>query len=129
MTSILVATLISELEYWISLTTVRSSLQTQVSLLDSALSNLHLSQPSLPVIQNIQSVQVTLENQLSKVLREISDLELARNLLVTTQPSSGDYYEHIFRLSDRRNSLRQRATYYQGLSELFDSIYNYLYQN
>jgi hypothetical protein len=123
MTSIPVATLLSELEHWISsLTSVRSSLQTQVSLLDSALSNLHLTQPSSTVIQNIQSVQVALANQLSEVLRDISDLELVRNLLVTTQPSTGDSYKHIFRLSNCRNILRHRANYYQGLSELFDSI-------
>jgi len=120
MTSIPVDTWISKLKHWRSLlTSVRSSLQPQVSLLDSALSNLTFSQPSPPVIQNIQS----------EVLREISDLELTKNLLITTQPSTGDSYKHIFRLSDRRNSLRHRAAYYQELSKLFDSIYNYLYQN
>jgi hypothetical protein len=112
MTSIPVETLISKLDHWISLlTTVRFSLQTQVSLLDSALSNLRISQPSSQVIQYIQPVQAALAHQLSKVLREISDLELARNLLVTNPPNTEAFYEHIFRLSDRRNSLNHRATY------------------
>jgi hypothetical protein len=125
MTSTPVEELISELELWLSLlATVRSSLQNQVSLLDSALSNLNLSQSSLLVTQNIHSVCKTIATQLSKVLREISDLELTRNLL-TTQLSTGNY-EYIFRLSDRQNNLTHRAEYYQELSALYDNIYNYL---
>ena len=130
MTTISVATLLSELDHWIScLTAVKSSLETQVSLLDSGLSNLHSSQPSSPAIHNIQSVHLALTYQLSEVVRELSDLDLTRNLLATNIPSNGNSYEYLFRLSDRRNSLRHRASYYQGLSTLFDEIYTYLYQN
>ena len=61
MTTISVATLLSELDHWIScLTAVKSSLETQVSLLDSGLSHLHSSQPSSPAIHNIQSVHLAL---------------------------------------------------------------------
>jgi hypothetical protein len=130
MTTISVATLLTELEHWIScLTSVKSSLETQVSLLDSAVSHLHSSQPSSPAIHNIQSVQLALTNQLSEVVRELSDLDLTRNLLATNTPSTGNSYEYLLRLSDRRNSLRHRANYYQGLSTVFDEIYTYLYQN
>jgi uncharacterized membrane protein YgaE (UPF0421/DUF939 family) len=80
------------------------------------------------VIQNIHSIQEVIANQLSDVLQEISDLELAKNLLATSQLSTRDY-QHIFRLSDRRNNLRNRAEYYQELSELFESIYNHIYNN
>jgi hypothetical protein len=130
MTTISVTTLLSELEHWIyCLTSVKSSLETQVSLLDSAVSHLHSSQPSSPSIHNIQSVQLALTNQFSEVVQELSDLDLTRNLLATNTPSTGNSYEYLFRLSDRRNSLRHRANYYQGLSTLFDEIYTYLYQN
>ncbi|MFN9658646.1 MAG: hypothetical protein ACK55Q_23490 [Dolichospermum sp.] len=130
MTTISVATLLSELDHWIScLTAVKSSLETQVSLLDSGLSHLHSSQPSSQAIHNIQTVHLALTYQLSEVVRELSDLDLTRNLLATNIPSNGNSYEYLFRLSDRRNSLRHRANYYQGLSTLFDEIYTYLYQN
>lgn len=130
MTSPSVDTLISKLDHWLSLLdSVRSSFQTQVSLLDSALSNLALNQQQ--VRQNLHSVQETIANQLAEVLGEISDLNLARNLLVTSLPSTEDYegYEYIFRLSDHSTNLNHRAAYYQELSDLFDSIYNYLYCN
>jgi len=130
MTTISVATLLTELEHWIScLTSVKSSLETQVSLLDSAVSHLHSSQPSSPAIHNIQSVHLAVTYQLSEVVRELSDLDLTRNLLATNIPDTGNSYEYLFRLSDRRKSLRHRANYYQGLSTLFDEIYTYLYQN
>ena len=113
MTSLPVQTLISKLEYWISLlASVRSSLQTQVSLLDSALSTMNFSEPSTLVIQHIQSVHEVLANQLSDLLQEISDLELAKHILVPTQSSTVDYYDHIFRLSDHRDILRNRAAYF-----------------
>jgi hypothetical protein len=130
MTSPSVDTLISKLDHWLSLLdSVRSSFQTQVSLLDSALSNLALNQQQ--VRQNLHSVQETIANQLAEVLGEISDLNLARNLLVTSLPSTEDYegYEYIFRLSDHSTNLNHRAAYYQELSDLVDSIYNYLYCN
>ena len=92
MTSLPVQILISKLEHWISLlASVQSSLQIQVSLLDLALSNLNFSQPSSLVIQHIQSINEVLANQLLDLLQEISDLELAKNLLVTTQSSTVDY--------------------------------------
>jgi len=129
MTSLPVQILISKLEHWISLlASVQSSLKTQVSLLDLALSNLNFSQPSSLVIQNIHSICEVLTNQLSEVLWEISDLELAKNLLITTQSSIGDYYVHRFRLSDHWDTLRNRAAYYQELSELFESIYHQIYR-
>jgi putative lipoic acid-binding regulatory protein len=129
MTSIPVETLISKLDHWLSLlASVRSSLQTQVSLLDSALSNLNFSQPSSLAIQNISTVRQAIATQLTKVLREISDLDLVKTLLTTTHSSIGNY-EHIFRLSDRRTNIRHRAGYYQELSELFNSVYNYVYRN
>jgi len=69
MTSLPVEILISKLEHWISLlASVQSSLKTQVSLLDLALSNLNFSQPSSLVIQNIHSICEVLTNQLSEVL-------------------------------------------------------------
>jgi CHAD domain-containing protein len=128
MTSNSVESLISKLDHWLSsLEHVRSSFQTQVSLLDSALSILNLGQPPPSVIQNLHTVRKVLTNQLNRVIREISDLNLARTLLITT-PSTTVDYEHIFRLSVRRSTLRQRSAYYQELSDLFDSIYNYIYQ-
>jgi hypothetical protein len=128
MTSNSVESLISKLDHWLSsLEHVRSSFQSQVTLLDSALSILNLSQPSPSAIQNLHIVHEVLTNQLNQVIREISDLNLARTLLVTT-PSTTVDYEHIFRLSDRRSTLRHRSAYYQELSDLFDSIYNYIYQ-
>jgi len=132
MTSLPVETLISKLDHWLSLLdSVRSSFQTQVSLLDSALSNLTFNQPSSLVIQNLHSDRETIANQLAEVLRKISDLNLARNLLVTSQPSTEGYkgYEYLFRLSNCCTNLRHRAAYCQELSDLFDSIYNYLYRN
>jgi len=128
MTSLPVQNLISKVEHWLSLlASVRSSLQTQISLLDMALYNLNLYQSSSLATQNIHSGREVISHQLSEVLQEISDLELSRNLLTSPQSSTSDYGEHIFRLSDHRNNLRHRAAYYQELSELFDSIYTYIY--
>jgi hypothetical protein len=129
MTSNSVESLLSKLDHWLSsLEYVRSSFQTQVSLLDSALSISNLSQPPSSAIQNLHTGREALTNQLTQVFRKISDLNLARTLLVTT-PSATEDYEHIFRLSDQRTTLRHRAAYYQELSDLFDSIYNFIYRN
>lgn len=126
MTSLPVGTLLSKLEHWLSiLASFQSSLQTQVSQLGLALSNLHIHQPSPLVIQNIHSVREAIAYRLSEVLQEISDLELAKNLLTTPQSSTQDNYKYIFQLLDRHNNLTHRAVYYQELSELFESIYHY----
>jgi hypothetical protein len=132
MTSIPVETLITKLDHWLSLLdTVRVSFQNQVLLLDSALSNLNENQQSPLVLQNLHSVREVTANQLAEVIREISDLTLARNLLVTSHSSTKEYanYKYLFRLSDRHTNLNHRATYYQELSDLFENIYNYLYRN
>jgi hypothetical protein len=129
MTSLPVQNLISKVEHWLSLlASVRSSLQTQISLLDMALYNLNLYQSSSLATQNIHSGREVISHQLSEVLQEISDLELSRNLLTSPQSSTSDYGELIFWLSDHCNNLRHRAAYYQELSELFDSIYTYIYR-
>jgi len=95
MTSNSVESLLSKLDHWLSsLEYVRSSFQTQVSLLDSALSISNLSQPPSSATQNLHTGREALTNQLTQVFRKISDLNLARTLLVTT-PSATEDYEHI----------------------------------
>jgi hypothetical protein len=119
---------ISRLDHWIlSLESVKLSFQGQVQQLDSAISELNSNQPFSPAIQHIQSVRDSLASQLSTVLQKISNLNLVKRLLVSKQPSIGNY-EHLFRLSYRQNRLRYRAEYYQDLSNLFNSIYKYLNQ-
>jgi len=128
MTSPRAESFISRLDQWISaLESVKLLFQNQVRQLDSAISELNSNQPSSLAIPHIQSVHDSLANQLSEVLREIADLNLVKCLLVSTQPSAGNY-EHLFRLSDRQTILWYRVAYYQDLSDLFVSIYNYLYQ-
>jgi hypothetical protein len=120
---------ISRLDQWITaLESVKLLFQVQVRQLDSTISELNSNQPSSLAIPHIQFICDSLANQLSEVLREITDLNLVKRLLVSTQPSAGNY-EHLFRLSDRQTILRYRAAYYQDLSNFFDSIYNYLYQS
>jgi hypothetical protein len=122
MTSPRAESFISRLDQWISaLESVKLLFQNQVRQLDSAIPELNSNQPSSLAIPHIQSVRVSLANQLSEVLREIADLNLVKRLLVSTQPSAGNY-EHLFRLSDRQTILWYRAAYYQDLSDLFDSI-------
>jgi hypothetical protein len=123
-----VQSFISRLDYWISsLESATLLAQNRIRQLDSAISELNSNQPSSLAIPHIQSVRDSLATQLSKVLREISDLNLVKRLLTSTQPSE-ENYEHLFRLSHRQNTTRHRATYYQDISELFDSIYTFLYQ-
>jgi hypothetical protein len=84
------------LDHWIlSLESVKLSFQSQVRQLDSAISELNSNQPNSPAIQHIQSVRDSLASQLSSVLQEISDLNLVKHLLVSTQPSIRNY-EHLF---------------------------------
>jgi hypothetical protein len=91
MSSTRVQSLISRLDYWISsLESVKLLFQNQVSQLDTAISDLNSNQPSSLAIQHIQSIHNTLANRLSEVLREISDLNLVKHLLVSTQPSAGN---------------------------------------
>jgi hypothetical protein len=118
----------SRLDHWIlSLESEKLSFQSQVQQLDLAISELNSNQPNSPAAQHIQFVRDSLVSQLSSVLQEISDLNLVKHLLVSTQPSIRNY-EHLIRLSHRQNRLRHSAEYYQDLSTLFDSIYKYLYQ-
>jgi len=124
-----VPSLISRLDQWLSsLESVRLLFHTQVMQLDLAISELNLNQSYPSAVHHIQSIRDTQANQLSEVLKEISDLNLARQLLTTAQPTPGGY-EHLFRLSDRRAALRHRSVYYQDLTDLFDSIYDYLYRH
>jgi len=118
----------SRLDHWIlSLESEKLSFQSQVQQLNSAISELNSYQPNSPAIQHIQFVRDSLASKLSSVLQEISDLNLVKHLLVSTQPSTRNY-EHLLQLSYRQNRLRYRAEYYQDLSNLFNSIYKYLYQ-
>jgi hypothetical protein len=129
MTSPIDQSFISRLDQWITaLESVKLLFLNQVRELDATISELNSNQPSSLAIPHIQSVRDFQANQLSEVLREITDLNLAKHLLFSTQPSAGNY-EHLFRLSDHQTSLWYRAAYYQDLSDLFDSIYNYLYQH
>jgi len=97
----------SRLDYWIlSLETEKLSFQSQVQQLDTANFELNSNQPKSPAIQHIQSVHDSLESQLSSVQQEISDLNLVKHLLVSTQPSTRNY-EHLLRLSHRQNRLPQ----------------------
>jgi len=120
--------LIARLDQWLSsLESVRLLFHNHVTQLDLALSELNLNQSYPSAVQHIQFVRDYQANQLSEVLKEISDLNLARQLLTNDQPTSRGY-EHLFRLSDRRASLRHRSVYYQDLTDLFESIYEYLYR-
>jgi hypothetical protein len=105
MTSTSVQSFISRLDHWIvTLDSVKLLFQNQVRQLDSAISELNSNHPSSLAIPHIKSVRDHQANQLSEVLREISDLQLIKRLLVSTQPSTGNY-EHLFQLSDRQTSL------------------------
>jgi hypothetical protein len=118
----------SRLDHWIlSLESKKLSFQSQVQQLDLAISELNSNHPNSPAIQHIQLVRGSLVSQLTSVLQEISDLNLVKHLLVSTQPSIRNY-EHLIRLSHRQNRLRHSAEYHQDLSTLFDSVYKYLYQ-
>jgi TorA maturation chaperone TorD len=124
-----VPSLIFRLDQWLSsLESVRLLFHTQVTQLDLAISEINLNQSYPSAVQHIHSIHDTLANQLSEVLKEISNLNLAKQLLATSQPTSREY-KHLFRLSDRRAALRHRSVYYQDLSDLFDSIYDYLYRH
>ena len=123
-----VQSFILRLDHWISsLESDKLLFHNQVRQLDSAILELKSNQPSSLAIPHIQSVRDFLATQLSAVIREISDLNLVKRPLTSTQ-SSEEIYKHLFRLSHRQNTLRYRATYYQDISELFDDIYTYLYQ-
>jgi hypothetical protein len=120
--------LIARLDQWLSsLESVRLLFHNHVTQLDLALSELNLNQSYPSAVQHIQFVRHYQANQLSEVLKEISDLNLARQLLTNDLPISSGY-EHLFRLSDRRASLRHRSVYCQDLTDFFESIYEYLYR-
>jgi hypothetical protein len=92
------------------LESVRLLFHTQVTQLDLAISELKLNQSYPSAVHYIQSVRDTQANQLSEVLKEISDLNLARQLLTTAQPTPGGY-EHLFRLHTDRYTTKTSLTY------------------
>jgi hypothetical protein len=98
-----------------SLESVRILFHNQVTQLDLAFTELNLNQSYPSAVQHIQFVRDAQANQLSEVLKEISDLNLARQLLTSDQPTPGGY-EHLFRLSDHRAALRHRCEVIAGLS-------------